>query len=45
MVNQVTKAVSTKEIPRLVIETSYTNGNNDFVDSIQKIVGPSATIF
>ncbi len=45
MVNQMTKAASTQEIPRLSIGAMYINGSNDFVDTIEKTVGASATIF
>ncbi len=45
MINQVTQESITKEIPRLVIGSSYINGNNDFVDSIEKTMGAAATIF
>ncbi len=45
MVNQETQESTTLEIPRLVIGATYINGSNDFVDSIEKTVGVSATIF
>lgn len=45
MVNQNTQTSTTREIPRLVIGATYINGSNDFVDSIEKTVGVSATIF
>ncbi len=44
MVNEVTQDSTTQEIPRLVIGPTYVNGSNDFVDSIEKTGGASATI-
>ncbi|TKB27193.1 methyl-accepting chemotaxis protein [Desulfopila sp. IMCC35006] len=44
MVNQLTQAATTKEIPRLVIGGTYINGSNDFVDSIAATTGASAAI-
>ena len=45
LINQITQAATTQEIPRLVIGPTYINGSNDFVDSIEKTVGAAATIF
>ena len=44
MVNQLTQAVVTQEIPRLVIGGTYMNGSNDFVDAIAATVGTSAAL-
>jgi methyl-accepting chemotaxis protein len=45
MVNETTRAATTVEIPRLVIGPTYMNGTSDLVDSIEKSIGVSATLF
>ncbi len=44
MVNEATGETTTRQIPRLVIGPTYINGSNDFVDSIEKTGGASATL-
>ncbi len=45
MVNQITQAATSHEIPRLVIGGTYMNGSYDFVDRFEKTSGAAATIF
>jgi methyl-accepting chemotaxis protein len=45
MVNEVTQASETIEIPRLVIGPTYMNGSYEFVDNFEKTAGVAATIF
>jgi methyl-accepting chemotaxis protein len=45
LVNQVTAAVTTKEIPQLQAGVNVINGYFDIVDNVEKISGSSATIF
>ncbi len=45
MVDEITQATTTKEIPRFVIGATYINGSNDFVDRFEKTAGAAATIF
>ena len=45
MVNEITQAATTMEIPRFVIGATYMNGSNEFVDRFAKTAGTAATIF
>jgi methyl-accepting chemotaxis protein len=45
LVNQVTAAVTTKEIPQLQAGVNVINGYFDIVDNVEAISGSSATIF
>jgi len=45
MVNEVTGESVTKEIPRLVIGSTYMNGSHGFSDQIQQATGASVTVF
>lgn len=45
MVNQVSKKSDTSDIPALMLGDSPINNNFDLVDSVQKIVGGTSTIF
>lgn len=45
MTNQVTKATMSASIPQMIIGGTSINGDNSLVDTIEKTVGASATIF
>jgi methyl-accepting chemotaxis protein len=45
LVNQVTKAAVTQEIPKMQVGLLYLNDDTEIVDEIQEITGATATIF
>ena len=45
MVNQVTKAADTSDIPSLMLGSQVVNNNFDLVDGVQAMVGGTSTIF